>query len=156
KTINVQLTSWGGQTVDRMSTFNIDCVAGLSGFNPSFAAGTVTPLAAQGSAVSMTIARGEESKEVKGIKSVRLPEGLLGKVASVPLCNEVQASAGACPDASRVGHVQIAAGAGANPLWVPQAGKDPTGVYLTGPYGGAPYGLSIKVPAQAGPFDLGD
>jgi hypothetical protein len=38
---------------------------------------------------------------------------------------------------------------------VPQPGKAPTAVYLAGPYKGAPYSLVVKVPAQAGPFDLG-
>ncbi|HEX3609887.1 MAG TPA: hypothetical protein VHU14_09525, partial [Solirubrobacterales bacterium] len=37
----------------------------------------------------------------------------------------------------------------------PQPGKDPTAVYLSGPYKGAPYSLVVKTPAQAGPFDLG-
>ena len=41
------------------------------------------------------------------------------------------------------------------PIYVPQPGKTPTGVYLAGPYRGAPYSLVVKVPAQAGPFDLG-
>ena len=38
---------------------------------------------------------------------------------------------------------------------VPQPGKAPTAVYLAAPYKGAPYSFVVKVPAQAGPFDLG-
>jgi hypothetical protein len=59
------------------------------------------------------------------------------------------AAAGICGEQSRVGSVTVGAGAGAHPLYLSG------GVYLTQGFAGAPFGLSIVVPAEAGPFDLG-
>ncbi len=79
-----------------------------------------------------------------------LPPGLLGAIPSVPLCGEPAANAGTCPQASQIGTVSVSAGAGSEPYAF-------TGTaYLTGPYDGTPYGLSIVVPALAGPYDLGN
>jgi hypothetical protein len=79
-----------------------------------------------------------------------LPAGLIGDIPSVPLCAEPAANAGSCPATSEIGTVSVAAGAGGEPYVF-------TGhAYLTGPYGGDPYGLSIVVPAVAGPYNLGE
>jgi hypothetical protein len=78
-----------------------------------------------------------------------LPAGLLGAIPSVPLCGEPQAGDGTCSAASQIGTATVSTGAGPEPL----AFSGP--VFLTGPYDGAPYGLSIPVAATAGPFDLG-
>jgi hypothetical protein len=79
-----------------------------------------------------------------------LPAGLVGDIPSVPLCAEPAANAGTCPATSEIGTVSVAAGAGSEPYTF-------TGhAYLTGPYNGDPYGLSIVVPAVAGPYDLGN
>lgn len=78
-----------------------------------------------------------------------LPAGLSAAIPAVALCGEPQASAGTCPDASKIGVASVLAGSGSTPFQF--AGP----VYLTGPFNGAPYGLSIAVPAVAGPFNLG-
>lgn len=82
--------------------------------------------------------------------STTLPAGLLGSISSVPLCGEPAANDGTCPASSEIGTVSVTAGAGAEPY-------EFTGhAYLTGPYGSAPYGLSVVVPAVAGPYNLGE
>ncbi|MGH2831245.1 MAG: hypothetical protein ACRDK2_00580, partial [Solirubrobacteraceae bacterium] len=81
--------------------------------------------------------------------STTLPGGLVGSIASVPLCAEPQAAAGTCSSASQIGTASVSVGSGSEPY--PFTGP----VYLTTGYGGAPYGLSVPVHAAAGPFDFG-
>jgi hypothetical protein len=87
---------------------------------------------------------------------VSFPPGLVGKLAGVPLCEGRDAETGKCSSASQIGRVIVATGTGPAPLWVPHPGKAPTAAYLGGPYRGAPFSLVAVVPAQAGPFDLGN
>jgi hypothetical protein len=78
-----------------------------------------------------------------------LPAGLVGLIPSIKLCGEPQAAAGSCAAASQIGTATASAGVGSEPY----SFSGP--VYLTGPTGGQPYGLSIPIEAAAGPFDLG-
>jgi hypothetical protein len=119
------------------------------GFAPAFSAGTVTPLAGAYSPFTLTFSRHDGEQDLSGI-AVQTPAGLLGKIAGVPECGEVQANAGTCGPESQIGTTTVASGSGSEPLYL--TGR----VYLTGPYAGGPFGLSIVVPAVAGPFNLGN
>jgi hypothetical protein len=79
-----------------------------------------------------------------------LPSGLVGEIPAVTLCGEPQAAEGKCGAASKIGTVTVTSGSGSDPYTFPGT------VYMTGPYNGAPFGLSIVVPAVAGPFNLGN
>ncbi len=149
------LASWSGKSVDLVSPMVVDEGCGPRGFSPSFVAGTENPVAGGSSAFSLAIGRADRTEELSTLESLKLPKGLLGYVSRVPLCGDGAADAGVCDVGSRIGHVQVSAGPGGSPVWVPQQGKAPTSVSLAGPYKGAPYSLSVVVPAQAGPFDLG-
>ncbi|TMK99992.1 MAG: hypothetical protein E6G34_00350 [Actinobacteria bacterium] len=92
--------------------------------------------------------RGDGQQYLAKVTTV-LPAGLVGAIPAVTLCGEPQASLGACPASSKIGTAAVTAGAGAEPY--PFSGP----MYLTGPYGGGPFGLSIPIAAVAGPFDLG-
>ncbi len=124
------------------------------GFSPSFTAGTTNNQAGAFSPFTLTLARTDADQGLGGL-TVKTPPGLLGMLSHVQLCPEPQASQGTCPAASQIGHVIVGAGPGPDPVYVPQAGKPEDPVFLTGPYKGAPFGLSVAVPAEAGPFDLG-
>jgi hypothetical protein len=155
-TTHASLTPWsGGPAVEATDQFTIDKNCDQAGkFEPVMDAGVVDPSAGKSSPFVLNLTRPSGQQDFGSVTTV-LPAGLLAHVGDVPLCAEAQAATGTCGTASQVGKVRVAAGAGSAPLAVPQLGKTPTAVFLAGPYKGAPYSLSIVVPAQAGPFDLG-
>jgi hypothetical protein len=147
-TSEARMSSWGGHEVSLRDHFEIAC--GERGFAPSFEAGTIDPRASWFSPLAVRIARPEGQQYLTGVR-VDMPSGLLAKLAGVQVCPEAVASdgtPGTCPAASRIGSVITGAGSG-SPFSLPGD------VFLTGPYNGAPYGLSVQVRAKAGPFDLG-
>jgi hypothetical protein len=123
-------------------------------FAPSFAAGTTSIQAGGFSPLTTVFSRPDEDQKVDHVQ-LAAPPGLLGTLRSVSLCPEPQASEGDCPESSLIGHTIIGVGSGAAPLYLPVPGQPPNPVYVTGPYHGAPYGLTFVVPAVAGPYNLG-
>lgn len=144
----------GGPSVSGEAPMTIDRGCGPAGFDPGFSAGVSSPVAGLHSPLAVNLTREDGEPNVSRL-AVTLPPGELAKLAGVQLCPGSLAPAGACPPASRVGSLKVAAGAGTLPLGIPQPGKAPTAIYLAGPYKGEPYSLVAVVPAQAGPFDLG-
>jgi hypothetical protein len=152
-TTSAQLTSWSARSVQSDSSFAINqaesggpCSA--SAFAPSFTAGTAAPQAGAFSPFTLTLSRADQDQTL-GAVSVRMPPGLLGVIKNLVQCPEPQASSGTCGAESEIGRTTVAAGAGSSPFWL--GGE----AFLTGPYKGAPFGLSVVVPAIAGPFNLG-
>ena len=141
------LTPWSG-TPDATPSDTFAVSSGCArSFAPSFTAGTTMNQAGAYSPFSLALIRTDEDEYLSGL-TVTLPPGLLAKLAGVPLCTDAQANEGACPDASQIGTTTVGAGPGPNPVYV--QGK----IYLTGPYSGGPFGVSVEVPAIAGPFNL--
>lgn len=125
-----------------------------------FTAGSADPSAGIYTPFVLKLTRPDGSLPLGGIDTT-LPEGLLAKIAGVPLCSDAALAAAAahsgaaearspsCPAASRIGGLAAAAGAGPAPYNLTGS------AYLTGPYRGAPLSLALVTPALAGPFDLG-
>jgi hypothetical protein len=138
-----------GPPATPVSSFPVTGCQSPEPFAPAFSAGTLSPAAGAFTPFTLTFSRSDGQQDLAGIV-VHTPPGLLGKIAEVPRCTEPQASEGTCSQASRIGTTTVAAGAGSHPFWLSGT------VYLTGPYKGAPFGLSIVVPEKAGPFNLGN
>jgi hypothetical protein len=117
-------------------------------FSPSLTAGSTNIQTGAFSPFTMTMSREDGQQNLQSVQ-LHMPPGLLGTLATVKLCGEAEANAGTCGPESLIGETIVSVGLGGTPFSV-KGGR----VYITGPYHGAPYGLSIVNPAKAGPFDL--
>jgi hypothetical protein len=145
----------GGPPVEGKTPMQIDEGCEGGGFSPKLFAGSTDSQGGAFSPFVTTITREDSEQNIAGL-ALTLPRGLAASFAGIPHCEGAAAETGACPPESRIGKVVSAVGVGPAPLWVPQAGKRPTAVYLGGPYKGAPTSIVAVVPKQAGPFDFGD
>jgi len=175
----IDLNVWGGpraplQNPDHCGTFTTDfsfsphsndpAATGQSqmqinegcnqGFDPTLHAGVTEPVAAKYSPFVFDLTRPDGNQALRGFE-LKLPDGELAKLKSVPLCSDADAAAANCPQGSRIGSLQATTGPGPDPFTLPQPGKPQPQIYLSGPYKGSPFSIVTEVPAQAGPFDLG-
>jgi hypothetical protein len=154
-TTTALFTPWSGTPpVSSSSAFEINegpnesaCSNPLP-FSPSLTAGTTSIQAGGFSPLVTTIGREDGQQALQSV-TLHMPPGLSGRLTGVKLCGEQQAEVGTCPPESLIGEDTVSAGLGPDPITVSGAK-----IYLTGPYEGAPFGLSIVNPLKAGPFDL--
>jgi hypothetical protein len=155
-TTSASIAPWSGNSpVNSSSEFQI--TSGPNGspcsdplpFDPELTTGSLNIQAGAFTPFTMTMSREDGSQNLDAIQ-LKMPPGLLGEISKVKLCDEANANAGTCGPESLIGETIVSVGLGSTPFTV-KGGK----VYITGPYAGAPYGLSIVNPAKAGPFDLG-
>jgi hypothetical protein len=138
---------------------------GLPPFHPGLIAGSINNAAGRFSPFNVRLFRTDAEQELTRF-SIKLPPGVVGKLAGVPFCPEAgiaqakartgihggeeEINSPSCPQASEVGHTLAGAGVGQALAYAP--GK----LYLAGPYHGSVISLVAITAAKVGPFDLGN
>jgi hypothetical protein len=137
---------------------------GLPPFHPGLLAYPVNQVAGAYSPFYLALTRTDSEQEITHF-SIKLPPGLVGKLAGIPFCpnaaiasakartgphgGEEELNAPSCPKASAIGSSWAGAGVGGTLVYVPGE------VYLAGPYHGSALSIVSVTAAKAGPFDLG-
>ena len=150
-----ELTPWSGEpSASQSSSFDITsgangtpCSASQS-FDPTLQATSTTNEAGAYDSLALRVSRADQ-EEALGKVAIQAPPAVAEMLAGIPPCDEPQAAQGTCPTASKIGVVTAEAGTGPDPSQLSGA------VYLTGPYGGSSQGLSIVLPVDPGPLELG-
>jgi hypothetical protein len=134
--------------------------SGTPPFRPGLNAGTISNAAGSFSAFNLRLSRNDGEQEFTHF-SIKLPPGLVGKLAGIPFCPNAAIEAArtrtataelaspSCPAASEIGRTLVGAGVGTVLTYVP--GK----VYLAGPYHGSNLSIAAITAAKVGPFDVG-
>ncbi len=137
---------------------------GLPPFRPGLIAGSINNAAGRFSPFNVRLFRTDAEQEINRF-SIKLPPGIVGKLAGVPFCSDAQIAAAkartgihggqeeiespSCPAASQIGRSLAGAGVGSALAYAP--GR----IYLAGPYHGSAISLVAITAAKVGPFDLG-
>jgi len=137
---------------------------GLPPFKPGLIAGTLNNAAGRFSPFNVRLFRNDSEQEITHF-SIKLPPGLLGKLAGIPFCSDAAIAAAttrtgphggqeelerpSCPAASEIGHTLVGSGVGSALAYAP--GK----LYLAGPYHGSAISLVAITAGVVGPFDIG-
>jgi hypothetical protein len=145
----VPYTTPEGATKTANSAFNPTGCPNPIPFAPTQATSNQTTTAGGNTSYTFSLTRPEGNQYLSQVKTT-LPAGLIGQIPKATQCTEAQATSNTCPATSQIGTASAISGSGPTPFTF--GGGT---VYLTGPYHGAPFGLSIVVPAVAGPFNLG-
>jgi hypothetical protein len=167
--VKAVLTPWSGAApITTTSAFEVitgpnegPCpTGGLPPLHPGLIAGSLNNAAGRYSPFNVRLFRSDSEQELTRF-SIKLPPGLVGKLAGIPYCPDgaIEAAklrtgteeelAPSCPSASEVGHTLAGAGVG------PSLAYAPGRLYLAGPYHGSALSLVSITAAKVGPFDLG-
>jgi len=154
------------EVITKTTPFSVDqgCPSGTPPFAPGFVAGTDNNFAGSYSPFTARLTRNDGEQEFSRF-SMKLPKGVIGKLAGIPFCPEAAISAArartgasggqeeidapSCPDASQIGRTLVGAGVGPALSYVP--GR----IYLAGSYQGSKLSIVAITAAKVGPFDLG-
>jgi hypothetical protein len=125
------------------------CPSAPAPFAPALNAGSTSGQAGAFTDFQLEIAHRDGDQPLQGV-NVHLPAGVAALLAKVTPCPEpAPGQEWSCGPQSLIGHSSASSGLGGEPVTLPGS------VYLTQGYDGAPFGLLVQTPAQAGPFNLG-
>ena len=140
----------GTSAVDKFGLTVTGCSATPPPFSPGQSTSVSTTAAGGHPSFTLNLARTDGTQYLSAVRT-ELPPGLIGQLSKAEECSAgvAESETAACPAGSKIGVATVLAGSGSSPFTFTGS------VYLTNAIQGAPYGMSVKVPAVAGPFNFG-